>query len=129
MSCDPTHYSPNPCCQSWPSHCHLSNGRLQEGPNWSPHFLVCAAHLQCFPQRAASEKLLNIIRSRHSLDSSSLWFPRALLSKNKTLHHGSFPPLHALLVPPPHLSLGFSHTGILSAPPAPQSSVIGQGEL
>ena len=78
------HYSLNWCCQSGPSHCHLPTGLLQEGPNWSPCFALCPAHLQIFPQRAAREKLLNIIRSWHSLDSILSLAPQSSLSENQT---------------------------------------------
>lgn len=92
---------------------------LQEGLNWPPCFVLCPAHLQCSPRRAAREKLLNLIRSWPSLDSVLSLAPRSSLNENQTLPPGSFPPLHSPLFPPSPLSLGSSHTDILPAPTVP----------
>ena len=109
------HCSLNSCCLSGPSHCHLSSGLLQEGSNQSPCFALCPAHLWYFPQRAVREKLLNIIRSWHSFDSVlSLAPQRKRNSIMAPSHHCT-----VLCFPPSPLSLGYSHTGILSAPPVP----------
>ena len=76
--------------------------------HWFPNFPLCPAHLQYFAQRAAREKLLDVIRSWHSLDSVFSLTPQSTLSKTQTLRHASFSPLDLPLFPPSPLSVGSS---------------------